>query len=964
MALQLAASNMSPGGPSGGQSSTLDEHGVSVTDKRFGAKGDGVTNDAPAVLLALNFVVAAGGGILFFPKGTYNLSTWTPPTLTVPFTIVGTELTTIVGVRSTDTAKSFVKIVNTSFSIENISLDGFYDVLDFTNITTIVPSIKVNNVRFTNYARAAIRWPETTTNKTGGVDRMVISNNEFRGGSVIPKYGMDLETPIFRHIDIIGNTIDNIRERGIYVGSTTLALQDLRENINIERNNVGNIYNPYGDGSVAGDTDWNTTAGEGKRAANGIQIMATNAVISHNYLYEINNWCKQDNEGIYTKCKYAIIEKNHLVNAGGSEAMIDIKGNGRVNSPLATCSAQTSATVLNVTNAIYGLTLGASIDIFDSLDTLKVSSLKVVALNLNLLTGTGTITVNLPTTTLATDYIAKTGRSKGYGVICVGNTLVDNRPTDLTPVPGGTDPFATTGIKINNQDVRVEQNLIEGMTFNAVYIGGSDYRNIDIKNNKIRKIRGWGGISVGGIGVNFSVTGNQIVEINSEIPTANTPYAITVAGSVQNIMVKDNQIDTVLTGQSTATPGGVVVAPATLQSVGNLTIAGNQISNTVRALYFKSNPADDVWVHGNKFKNCTSNVTYSVNPSNILVGVNNPTIASPPPIDPSTLVGMYAWFDAATIAVDSPGITDGTVVTSWRDKSPNAKNLRQEVTAMQPFFSAGSLNNLPAMRFSGAQNMRMTIPSPTSAPTLGQSVKGGATIAAGTWYCAYSWKNAIGETLVSPVASIVLTAGNQIDMTIPALPAGVTSACIYIGTAANALFVQVTSLTLTTFSRSTPPLTATANKTENLAGSPWAAQMTKPNTIFVVAQMSDGYVFEGLLTNGSDRQYLRASSGAYQMSGGKSLALATVTADTKYHMFVLSYADIGLNSTIKMDTLSTTGDAASPTSSSLSGMVLGSTAASALFATAKICEIIVYNNALSGYDQSQVEYYLKSKYGI
>ncbi|UXM90962.1 right-handed parallel beta-helix repeat-containing protein [Paenarthrobacter sp. JL.01a] len=42
--------------------------GVNVTDPRFGAKGDGITDDGPAIRAA---VAAAGGKRIFFPAGTY-----------------------------------------------------------------------------------------------------------------------------------------------------------------------------------------------------------------------------------------------------------------------------------------------------------------------------------------------------------------------------------------------------------------------------------------------------------------------------------------------------------------------------------------------------------------------------------------------------------------------------------------------------------------------------------------------------------------------------------------------------------------------------------------------------------------------------------------------------------------------------------------------------------------------------
>lgn len=44
-----------------------------VDVRQFGARGDGVTDDTPAIMTALNALKSAGGGVLLFPSGTYLL---------------------------------------------------------------------------------------------------------------------------------------------------------------------------------------------------------------------------------------------------------------------------------------------------------------------------------------------------------------------------------------------------------------------------------------------------------------------------------------------------------------------------------------------------------------------------------------------------------------------------------------------------------------------------------------------------------------------------------------------------------------------------------------------------------------------------------------------------------------------------------------------------------------------------
>jgi uncharacterized protein YmfQ (DUF2313 family) len=72
--------------------------------------------------------------------------------------------------------------------------------------------------------------------------------------------------------------------------------------------------------------------------------------------------------------------------------------------------------------------------------------------------------------------------------------------------------------------------------------------------------------------------------------------------------------------------------------------------------------------------------------------------------------------------------------------------------------------------------------NPTVAPTLSASGSGSG-LAAGTYYVTYTWATGVGQTLVSPQQSITITAGQNINVTVPAVPFGAAYALIYIGTA-------------------------------------------------------------------------------------------------------------------------------------------------------------------------------------
>lgn len=56
--------------------SLINGQSISVKDKRFGAKGDGVTDDTLAIRSANEALNALGGGVLLFPTGTYIIGTF------------------------------------------------------------------------------------------------------------------------------------------------------------------------------------------------------------------------------------------------------------------------------------------------------------------------------------------------------------------------------------------------------------------------------------------------------------------------------------------------------------------------------------------------------------------------------------------------------------------------------------------------------------------------------------------------------------------------------------------------------------------------------------------------------------------------------------------------------------------------------------------------------------------------
>lgn len=104
----------------------------------FGATGDGATNDRPACQAAINAAVAAGGGAVYFPAGTYKLnsvasSDTTPNGLLLPDT--GVDFSTNNGIMlfgdgvdsvllAGNTAMCVVRNSRLYTTIQNLKIDG------------------------------------------------------------------------------------------------------------------------------------------------------------------------------------------------------------------------------------------------------------------------------------------------------------------------------------------------------------------------------------------------------------------------------------------------------------------------------------------------------------------------------------------------------------------------------------------------------------------------------------------------------------------------------------------------------------------------------------------------------------------------------------------------------------------------------------------------------------------------
>jgi hypothetical protein len=167
---------------------------------------------------------------------------------------------------------------------------------------------------------------------------------------------------------------------------------------------------------------------------------------------------------------------------------------------------------------------------------------------------------------------------------------------------------------------------------------------------------------------------------------------------------------------------------------------------------------------------------------------------------------------------------------------------------LQSFFGkviyAPTANEIKAF-FNGWKKTAYAAVNPAAGPGLAVSGTTG-TLPAATYYVKYTWVTASGETVASPSTSIAVAAGQQIDVTLPAFPLGVTSANVYISATSGSETKQGNTTT-GLFTQSAALVAGTALPAANTAVDQWKSVVdgtTVPatNTIaFVSANLAPSY---------------------------------------------------------------------------------------------------------------------------
>lgn len=244
---------------------------ISVTD--FGAKGDGVTDDTTAVQAALDALPNPGGGVVYFPAGTYRLSTWTQFSTTVDIELLGDGA--VVNLVSNTT--NFVKVLN---------------------------SVKMTGITFQNGGSIL----ENVTTDTGTVTNVIVQDCEFDNC----RQTIDLELA-FDTFRASGCRFQNCERDGIRLGTNTFSLQDNWRRAIIEHNS------------------FRDQVGAAASATRCILMYGRSAVIAGNVIDGVTGLAGQETHGIFTNLRWATIIGNTIrnVQTGAVVGGITLKGLAR-----------------------------------------------------------------------------------------------------------------------------------------------------------------------------------------------------------------------------------------------------------------------------------------------------------------------------------------------------------------------------------------------------------------------------------------------------------------------------------------------------------------------------------------------------------------------------------------------------------------------------------------------------------
>lgn len=309
-----------------------------VSVKRFGAKGDGVTNDTAAIQAALAALQAAGGGGMYFPAGRYLVDAGTLNVTNVRVTIYGDGMNNT-RIQAASGAGTILTITQNDFTgpvlVRDLSIITYtQETHTGLRIVGNATDSQLNRVQ----ARAEVRNVEVRGDNVasaGPLDGIVISNCHNllfskvfvsgRNDGTGTRAGM---TKMSAGVRIVGSSSgipSDFTIQGCYVYH---GVYGFHLSGGIEGSNFAQCYaiavdhGYYSDQSAAGTRPWASIIGCHAGAfKNGVVLInVPQAVIADNLIYKREDANSLTTAIALTSCDLANVHDNTIYNAAANYA--------------------------------------------------------------------------------------------------------------------------------------------------------------------------------------------------------------------------------------------------------------------------------------------------------------------------------------------------------------------------------------------------------------------------------------------------------------------------------------------------------------------------------------------------------------------------------------------------------------------------------------------------------------------
>ena len=441
--------------------------------KDYGLIGDGAADESAAFTVLLD--AASNGDVIYFPNGTYLMSTFSEYTLSKDLTFIGqdVEYTIIKGV-----GQSLINLFkgNSSVRLENITFRDTGYIFNYTGSTLTHNFFKANNCKFTLVA-SPVYW--ITPVGAEGFEEFEFKNNIIDTCT----RGVFLPVITFKKAVVNENTINTVSKAAVRIGANPLTTIEYVEVCNNKIDGVTDATN-----------------------ANGVQILGDTCLVDGNKISNVASVAETDSEGIYVQCNESIVVNNTLIDAGRAQGCIAFKSNQDTGICVGNVIKATVENVVGIYSSIRELTvLGNIIEgvedgiLIDSTDAPRAYNIH--GNTFTNLTGEFAIKSRVEKNIFITDNTidgvdaSTTAATKMYGVLIDTPSDIDTIETLVIKdnifknVYNGVDDARSISVVMSNgvsntvNKMIIEGNTFENTTRSLILQAIDDYNEVRITDN-------------------------------------------------------------------------------------------------------------------------------------------------------------------------------------------------------------------------------------------------------------------------------------------------------------------------------------------------------------------------------------------------------------------------------------------------------------------------------------------------